>query len=105
MFDFAQSKITLPECMTKLKCFGINDQLCSKVKSAINDDIAGNNLTAGELKKVIDNTIPKQWQYQTGFLNERYIDAIMHMIFYGIGASSIHDITIYLKSKKKHASF
>ena len=38
-------------------------------------------------------------------LNEFYIDPIMHLVFYGTGASTIEEITKYLKLKRQHAEF
>lgn len=34
------------------------------------------------------------------YLNEAYINAIVHLTFYGTGGSSVSDITKFLKMKK-----
>ena len=98
------SKITLKSAGALLKSSGLNDELINKMKSYLsehNDD----SVTFQENDPVVQDFIPPQLKYKEGPINESYIDAIMHLVFYGTGGSSISEITRFLKLKKKHSSF
>ena len=105
IFQCYKSEITLQEGITKLKCNGINEELIGKFKDGFQKRIEGKTLDVTQLKTAINDIVPKQWMKQSGAINERYIDAIMHLVFYGIGGSTVQEVTNYLKMKKKHASF
>ena len=64
--------------MTKLKCSSINDELINKLKNELQDKIGDNDLTADELKDIIDRLIPKKRENQTGYLNEPVILSYCH---------------------------
>ena len=44
IFDFYKSHITLQECITKLKCHGINEELIVNVKQVLRNEIEGRTL-------------------------------------------------------------
>jgi len=98
------SKITLKSAVVLLKSSGLNDELINKMKSYLNEH-NDDSVTFQENDPVVQDFIPPQLKYKEGPINESYIDAIMHLVFYGTGGSSISEITRFLKLKKKHSSF
>ena len=99
------SSLTLKQCISMIKCSGLNEEMVTRIKDFANSDQIDDSLENEIVLSIIDGIVPPQWKHKSGFLNESYIDAIMHLIFYGTGGSSIGDITKFLKLKKKHASF
>ena len=97
--------LTFKECITLMKCAGLNEEMITRVKEFANSDHVNDEFEDNEIISIIDSILPPQWKHKSGHLNVAYIDAIMHLIFYGTGGSSISDITKFLKLKKKHTSF
>ena len=98
------SRITLKTAEVLLKSSGLNDELFNKMKDYLSEQ-NNDSGTFDEKDNVVQNFIPPQLKYKEGPINESYIDAIMHLVFYGTGGSSISEITRFLKLKKKHSSF
>ena len=87
------NKWTKKEAKEYLKTFGINDVLLKKIINAVQD---GTN---------INNVIPAKWKHNTGPLLLNHIDPIMHLIFYGVGSSTIEEVQLFLTKRKRHSNF
>ena len=96
--DLQSLKISSKECDSILKCYGINEELRINVIEFANSHPLDSDFD-------VDTIIPPHWKHKSGSLNETYIDAIMHLVFYGVAKGSINDISTYLKRKHKHSSF
>ena len=68
------------------------------MKEVLKNNISDNTVDT-ELNRVIKDVTPLQWVHHKGPINEKYIDSSMHLVFYGVGSSSIEDVTNYLKLK------
>ena len=98
VLDLKSSKVSSKECDSILKCYGINEELRINVIEFANNHNTDSNID-------VDTILPPHWKHKSGSLNETYIDAIMHLVFYGVAKGSINDISTYLKRKLKHSSF
>ena len=98
------NKINIKDAIPLLKCAGINNELISKVKSFVKE-VSNEDIIYRATDNRIQDFIPSSWKYNDCPLNEFYIDPIMHLVFYGTGASTIEEITKYLKLKRQHTEF
>ena len=98
VLDLQSLKVSSKECDSILKCYGINEELRIKVIEFGTNHTIDTNIDIGTI-------IPPHWKHKSGALNDTYIDAIMHLVFYGVAKGSINDISTYLKRKLKHSSF
>ena len=59
---------------------------------------ADNNLPFQEI-------IPSKWKFNKGPLMLTHIDPLMHLIFYGVGSSTIEELQKFLMKRESHAKF
>ena len=102
--ELLNNKISIKDAISLLKCAGINNELIRKVKSFVKE-VSHEDINYRATDKRIQDFIPSSWKYNDCPLNEFYIDPIMHLEFYGTGASAIEQITKYLKLKRQHFQF
>ena len=81
------------EAKQYLRTFGINDALSKKIFKAVSEGID------------ITEVLPAKWKHHTGLLMLNHIDPIMHLIFYGVVASTIEELQLFLSKRKKHSNF
>ena len=86
-------KWTKKEAKQYLKTFGINDALLKKIFCAISEGID------------ITDVLPAKWKHHAGPLMLNHIDPIMHLIFYGVGSSTIEELQSFLSKRRKQSNF
>ena len=102
--DLLNNNLSIKDTISLLKCAGINTELIRKVKSFVKE-VSNEDINYRATDKQIQDFIPSSWKYNDCPFNEFCIDPIMHLVFYGTGASTIEEITKYLKLKRQHAEF
>ena len=62
-------------------------------------------MKADENNTILESTLPSKWKFNNGSLMLAHIDPLMHLLFYGIGSSTIEELRHFLVMRERHSQF
>ena len=71
----------------------------------LNDKIIKNVVKAAENNTILGSTLPSKWKFNKGPLMLAHIDPLMHLLFYGVGSSTIEELKHFLVMRERHSQF
>ena len=60
---------------------------------------------AAENNTILESTLPSKWKFNNGPLMLAHIVPLMHLLFYGVGSSTIEELKFFLLMRERHSQF